>query len=115
MGFLGERDGPPPSTASQGRSNITKRLGDGTAGLVLGTRRGTAVGPKVRDEALGPLLAAGGPKSVTALIPRLWSWHLSAALEWLEYGGPRSAPSSLSSNLTLRAQGRSSGPVKTRG
>ena len=35
------------STASQGRSNITKRLGDGTAGLVLGTRRGTAVGPKV--------------------------------------------------------------------
>ena len=27
-----------------------------------------SVGPKVRDEALGPLLAAGGPKSVTAVM-----------------------------------------------
>ena len=37
----------------------------------MGTRRGTAVGPKVRDEALGPLLAAGGPNmKVTVAAPQ---------------------------------------------
>ena len=76
----GERDGPPPSTAWAGEVDLTL----------------THHWPHLQPQGLRSTSSSRGPKSVTALIPRLWPWltcRRPATYDGMKTGpsvGPRS-------------------------